>query len=61
MIVREHDTYFLICDLCDAYDAGEYESFTEAAVSGRANGWHAVKKCGEWENRCPECWKDGYR
>jgi hypothetical protein len=62
---RVRDGFEFACDVCGqvwtppALGRGsEARDFQESWQEAKREGWRAVKSGGgEWEHRCPECWR----
>ena len=54
----ENNYYITIfCDKCDVY-SDDFDDFSEAMSSIKANGWKITKEGDEWCHYCPECKAD---
>lgn len=49
--------YTLTCDECEMEEGEVFDEFMEAVEYKKSNGWHSVRKNGEWNDVCPECWE----
>ena len=55
-IERQYGKYIPVCDGCGCVlDEHVYDTFDEARIAMKEEGWSTDKVNGEWQNYCPDC------
>lgn len=55
MLEREYGRWILACDVCEARAKETFDSFHEAQLWRRQNGWRTYPNGANWLDECPGC------